>query len=215
MRIPSVTAVVLAGLAALVALGPVAYATKETGDGKGTVAVYDEALGRSRGDKATVCTFHIRGEGFEPGQAVNWAVDRAKGAAAMNGTFVTGDEGTGSSARIVLANGGYRMTWVGEGAKPKRFTVACGAVTPAPAQAAPASPLPSYTPVPAASTAAVVPGQGPLSAASGTLGASSGTAGTVGAALAVAALCGAGAAGVLLRRRRPARRVSRHRRAAG
>ncbi|MFF3562023.1 hypothetical protein ACFYXS_18440 [Streptomyces sp. NPDC002574] len=215
MRIPSVTAVVLAGLAALVALGPVAYATKESGDGKGTVAVYDEALGAVRGDKATVCTFHIRGEGFGPGQAVNWSVGRAKGGPAMNGTFVTGDEGTGSSARIVLANGGYRLTWLGDGAKPRSFTVACAAMTQTPAPAAPASPVPSYTPVPAASTAVVLPGQGPLSAASGTLGEASGTAGAVGAALAAAALCGTGAAAVLLRRRRPARRVSRHRRAAG
>ncbi|MFF7211164.1 hypothetical protein ACFZAU_11605 [Streptomyces sp. NPDC008238] len=214
MRIRTTVAALAAAAAAAALLGLAANASGAPADRPG-VRLYDEALGRTREAGATVCTFYFRAEGFGPDQPVNWTVSYARGEDAVVGTLVTGSAGTGSSDRVVLADGAYRFRWAGSDAKPQPFTVACpaGTATPSPGGA---SAAPSAGAVPAVSAAASAgPGTGlpaaGLTSASTSTGPSDVTAGVASAlaALGIAAI----AALVMLRRRPVAPR--RHRRVSG
>ncbi|MDX3238464.1 hypothetical protein PV392_22785 [Streptomyces sp. ME03-5709C] len=202
MRLRTTAAAAAAAAAALPGLA--GHATGAPADRPG-VRLYDEALGRTREDGATVCTFHVRAEGFAPGRAVNWTVAYAGGEDAVAGTLVTGDGGTGSSDRVVLTDGAYRFRWAGSAEQPRRFTVACpdGTATPAPA--------------PPSATAAAPggPGAGPPGEGASTASAPSGPSGAAaGVAAALAALCVGSIAALVMRRRRPGP-TRRHRRVSG
>lgn len=215
MRIRTKATALAAAAAAAALLGLAAHASGAPADRPG-VRLYDEALGGVRGDGATVCTFYFKAEGFAPDQPVNWTVAHARGEDAIIGTLVTGDQGTGSTGRVVLADGDYRLRWAGSAAKPQRFTVACpdGTGTPSPgtASAAPsasAGAVPSVTAAASTGPGTGLPGAGLTSVS--TASASSGVSGvTAGVASVLAALGIASVAALVMLRRRPAPR--RHRR---
>ncbi|MFE0631436.1 hypothetical protein ACFW3D_31315 [Streptomyces sp. NPDC058864] len=217
MRIRTTAAALAAAAAAAALLGLAANASGAPADRSG-VRLYDEALGRTREDGATVCTFYFRAEGFGPGQPVNWTVSYANGEDAVVGTLVTGDGGTGSSDRVVLADGAYRFRWAGSDAKPQRFSVACpdGTATPSPggASAAPsagagAGAVPGVT-----AAASTGPGTGLPAAGLTSVSTSTGPSDvTAGVASALAALGIASIAALVMLRRKPVSR--RHRRVSG
>ncbi|MDX3357586.1 hypothetical protein PV703_30640 [Streptomyces sp. ME01-24h] len=210
MRLRTTVAAVAAAAAAAL-LGLAGHATGAPADRPG-VRLYDEALGRTREDGATVCTFHVRAEGFGPGRPVNWTVAYAGGEDAVAGTLVTGDGGTGSSDRVVLADGAYRFRWAGSAEKPRRFTVACpaGTATPSPGAGAPAPAPPSATAAASGGPGAGPPGEGASSAS-----APSGPSGVAaGVAAVLAALCVGSIAALVMLRRRPGL-TRRHRRVSG
>lgn len=220
MRIRTTAAALAAAAAAAALLGLAAHASGAPADRPG-VRLYDEALGRTREDGATVCTFYFRAEGFVPDQPVNWTVSYARGEDAVVGTLVTGDQGTGSSDRVVLADGSYRFRWAGSDAKPQRFTVACpdGTATPSPGSAAaapsaPAGAVPGVTAAASTGPGTGLPAAG-LTSVSTSTGPSTGPSDvTAGVASALAALgIASGAAFVMLRRKPAAPR--RHRRVSG
>ncbi|WP_143681531.1 hypothetical protein [Actinacidiphila glaucinigra] len=214
MRIRTTAAALAAAAAAAALLGLAAHASGAPADRPG-VRLYDEALGRTREDGATVCTFYFKAEGFVPDQPVNWTVSYARGEDAVVGTLVTGDRGTGSSDRVVLADGAYRFRWAGSDAKPERFTVACpdGTATPSPGSAAPSAPAGAVPGVTAA--ASTGPGTGLPAAGLTSVSTSTGPSDvTAGVASALAALgIASGAAFVMLRRKPAVPR--RHRRVSG
>ncbi|MGW3241944.1 hypothetical protein [Streptomyces sp. NPDC001070] len=219
MRIRTTAAALSAAAASAALLGLAAHASGAPADRPG-VRLYDEALGKTRGDGATVCTFYLKVEGFAPDQPVNWTVAYARGEDAIVGTLVTGDRGTGSTDRIVLSDGRYRLRWVGAGAKPQRFTVACPDVTrasssgtastgPSTGPSAPAGAVPGVT-----AAASTGPGTGLPAAGLTSASTAAGPSGlTAGVASALAALGIASIAALVMLRRKPAPR--RHRRVSG
>jgi hypothetical protein len=215
MRIRTTAAALSAAAASAALLGLAAHASGAPADRPG-VRLYDEALGKTRGDGATVCTFYLKVEGFAPEQPVNWTVAYARGEDAIVGTLVTGDRGTGSTDRIVLSDGRYQLRWVGSGAKPQRFTVACPDVTRTPSSgtassgpSAPAGAVPGVT-----AAASTGPGTGLPAAGLTSAPTAAGPSGlTAGVASVLAALGIASVAALVMLRRRPAPR--RHRRVSG
>ncbi|WP_431959242.1 hypothetical protein [Actinacidiphila sp. bgisy160] len=217
MRIRTTAAALAAAAVAAALLGLAAHASGAPADRPG-LRLYDETLGRTREAGATVCTFFFRAEGFGPDQPVNWTVSYARGEDAVVGTLVTGAQGTGSTDRVVLADGAYRFRWAGSDAKPQGFTVACpdGTATPTPT---PHPGTPSAGAVPGVTAAAStgpgtgLPGTGLTSATTST-GPSTGPSDvTAGVAAALAALGIASVTAFVMLCRKPAPR--RHRRVSG
>lgn len=216
MRIRTTAAALAAAAAAAALLGLAAHASGAPADRPG-VRLYDEALGRTREDGATVCTFYFRAEGFVADQPVNWTVSYARGEDAVVGTLVTGDQGTGSSDRVVLADGAYRFRWAGSDAKPQRFTVACpnGTATPSPGSAAAAPSAPAGAVPGVTAAASTGPGRGLPAAGLTSVSTSTGPSDvTAGVASALAALGIASAAAFVMLRRKPVA-SRRHRRVSG
>lgn len=220
MRIRTTAAALAAAAAAAALLGLAAHASGAPADRSG-VRLYDEALGRTREDGATVCTFYFKAEGFGPDQPVNWTVSYARGEDAVVGTLVTGARGTGSTGRVVLADGDYRFRWVGSDAEPQRFTVACpaGTATPSPGTAATAPSAPAGAVPGVTAAASTGPGTGLPAAGLTSASTSTGPSGvTAGVASVLVALGIAAVAALVMLRRKPVRAPAaprRHRRASG